>query len=291
MLAGPPCTRTLLDLEVPSRGTLFGGRLRRLCCTVSRPRTVVSDCSSSLSSAARAVVEPPRPTAAVPPELSAPVGGQRGGGELPRRGRPRAPRWSCAPRRARGGAASPPPRRSPAHGRRDLCAPSSPEPAAARCSSVCGSGPSASGGAAAQPGRSARCGCSRAPRSRRCTVPEVYARRFGTARRRAARVPTRSSGAFGFICGSICRPTAPTAAAPWSRLSRAGSGAGGSAGQPASLGTTPRRRSPAPRSASGATSTASTSRRPLCRTRGSQGSSTCTARAPAWAPTPCSAPC
>ena len=52
---------------------LSSAEVSRILLDVSRPRTLVSEPSSGLSSAARAVAEPPRPTAVVPPEVQAPV--------------------------------------------------------------------------------------------------------------------------------------------------------------------------------------------------------------------------
>ena len=196
-------------LKRPRRSRLLGGRLRRLSCTVSRPRTVVSEPSSTLSSAARAVVEPPRPTAALRTDLPEPSESRSEAGGVPGLEGAHAPRRSCARRLARGRAASLAPWRSRAHGPRDLRAWRGPALHGARCCSSRGSWPSPSGGGAARLWRSARCAGSTARGTRLHIVLDEHARRFGVGRPAVARVAGRTSRTLQPSLGRDPGSTAP----------------------------------------------------------------------------------
>ena len=196
-------------LKRPRRSRLLGGRLRRLSCTVSRPRTAVSEPSTRLSSAARAVAEPPRPTAALRTDLPEPSESRSEAGGVPGLEGAHAPRRSCARRLARGRAASLAPWRSRAHGPRDLRAWRGPALHGARCCSSRGSWPSPSGGGAARLWRSARCAGSTARGTCLHIVLDEHARRFGVGRPAVARVAGRTSRTLQPSLGRDPGSTAP----------------------------------------------------------------------------------
>ena len=73
----------MVDLKRRPQRRLFGGRLRRLCRTVNILRTLVSEFIRGLSEGAGAVVEPPRPTAALRTDLPEPSESRSEAGGVP----------------------------------------------------------------------------------------------------------------------------------------------------------------------------------------------------------------